>query len=293
MNVGSALRLGCALALFCAMTLAAVPATADAQADGMLVQLPGSDACIEDRYAASTTLCLSRGDGLDNPGAAAVSPDGHHLYTTSIYGDAGAAFSLDATTGAVRQLAGHAACIEDLRAPAATVCPVATSGLNGAIGVTVSPDGRHVYVSSIDSSAVVIFKRDAQTGALSQTPGAECVRDSKGCSRRARAPRRGSPAPWPLLSAPWPPCVRRGRLLHRCGRVLARSPFGVADSAAGRRRLLPGHAHGTVDPLRGHRYRAGQPPRSDHHAGWTPRLCGITSVGRRDRLRAQLYDRRA
>ena len=55
-------------------------------------------------------------------------------------GDAVAAFSLNATTGAVRQLAGNAACIEDVAAPAATVCPVATSGLNGAIGVTVSPD---------------------------------------------------------------------------------------------------------------------------------------------------------
>ena len=190
MNIGSAPRLGCALTLFCAMTLAAVPATADAQADGTLVQLPGSDACIEDRYAASTTLCPIRGDGLDNPGAAAVSPDGRHLYTTSIYGDAVAAFSLNATTGAVRQLAGNAACIEDVNAPAATVCPVRTSGLNGAIGVTVSPDGRHVYVSSIDSSAVVIFKRDALTGALSQTPGAECVRDSinafASCPRTAK-----------------------------------------------------------------------------------------------------------
>src|SRR5262245_57214615 len=39
-------------------------------------------------------------------------------------------------------------------------------GLNGVEGVTVSPDGKHVYVAGQDDNALAVFRRDAVTGQL-------------------------------------------------------------------------------------------------------------------------------
>jgi len=53
------------------------------------------------------------------------------------------------------------------------------TALDGATGVTVSPDGSTVYVASETSRAVSVFPRDPATGAINQLPGTDgCVSDS-------------------------------------------------------------------------------------------------------------------
>src|SRR5690606_7711919 len=48
--------------------------------------------------------------------------------------------------------------------------------LGGALGMVTSPDGRHVYVASQGGHAVLAFKRNARTGALTPLEGtAACI----------------------------------------------------------------------------------------------------------------------
>lgn len=53
------------------------------------------------------------------------------------------------------------------------------TALDGATGVTLSPDGASVYVASETSRSVSVFSRDPNTGAIEQLPGTDaCVSDS-------------------------------------------------------------------------------------------------------------------
>ena len=92
--------------------------------------------------------------GLTGVRAVAVSPDGAHVYAAAIGDDTVAVFRRDAATGGLtfveRQRDG-----ED-----------GGDGLNRARGVTVSPDGAHVYVTSAGDNAVAVFARSAATGRL-------------------------------------------------------------------------------------------------------------------------------
>jgi 6-phosphogluconolactonase (cycloisomerase 2 family) len=92
--------------------------------------------------------------GLDGPESVTVSPDGAHVYVASFFGDSVAVFSRDMGTGALTF-------VEAQFDGAGGV-----DGLNGAMALTVSPDGAHVYVASMDDHAVAVFDRDAGTGAL-------------------------------------------------------------------------------------------------------------------------------
>jgi 6-phosphogluconolactonase (cycloisomerase 2 family) len=86
-----------------------------------------------------------------------VSPDGAHAYTASRNSNAVAVFQRDTGSGAltmaqvVRQGQGE------------------VDGLVGAQSVTVSPDGAHVYVASVESRAVAVFVRDPVRGVLTFT----------------------------------------------------------------------------------------------------------------------------
>ena len=161
---------------------------------GGLRQLPGADACIEDNLARPRSGC-SGGVGLNYPRTIALSPDGRSAYVASdsadstfpgdpANGDAVSAFSRDPRTGALRQLAGKAACIKDTIARATTACATVGRGLLDAFHVAVSPDGRHVYVGSDASraGAIAIFRRDPATSELTQLPGAAaCLGNGPGC----------------------------------------------------------------------------------------------------------------
>jgi cysteine-rich repeat protein len=92
--------------------------------------------------------------GLTGIRAVAVSPDGAYVYGAAIGDDAVAVFRRDPGTGALtfveRQRDGENG----------------VDGLNRARGVTVSPDGAHVYVASTGDNAVAVFARSTSTGRL-------------------------------------------------------------------------------------------------------------------------------
>jgi DNA-binding beta-propeller fold protein YncE len=79
-----------------------------------------------------------------------------------------AVFSRDKRTGALTQLAGPQGCLSDDGTNGN--CTRATA-LRGATAVTVSNDGKHVYVASYQSGAVAAFARNKDTGALTQLAG--------------------------------------------------------------------------------------------------------------------------
>ena len=101
-------------------------------------------------------------DGLDGANSVAVSPDGEHLYAAGRAEDAVAAFSRNATTGALTFI--------EMQQDGAGV-----DGLSGAAWTTISADGKHVYVAGSGDSAVALFSRDTTTGALTYV---EIQRDS-------------------------------------------------------------------------------------------------------------------
>jgi 6-phosphogluconolactonase (cycloisomerase 2 family) len=137
-------------------------------------------ACVTD--AGTATAGCGRAVGLANAAYLALSPDGRNLYATARDSDAIAIFARNARTGAIKQLPGAAGCIRDAKAGADPACPVAAPGLDRASGVTVSSDGRFVYVAAAYGNAVTTFSRNASTGAL--TP-AGCIADlgtpTQGC----------------------------------------------------------------------------------------------------------------
>ncbi len=94
-------------------------------------------------------------DGLFGTHAVALSVDGANVYVAAATDDTIAVFSRDPVTGALSFL-------EVQRDGVGGV-----DGLNGAWGVTVSPDDAHVYVGGYVDQAVAVFDRDEITGALS------------------------------------------------------------------------------------------------------------------------------
>jgi 6-phosphogluconolactonase (cycloisomerase 2 family) len=93
-------------------------------------------------------------DGLYEPFSLAVSPDDNHVYVTGGMDDALVAFQRDPATGELTF-------VEMEKDGVAGV-----DGLDGALGVAVSPDGEHVYVAAAYDDAIAVFSRDAATGAL-------------------------------------------------------------------------------------------------------------------------------
>ncbi|HSP98047.1 MAG TPA: beta-propeller fold lactonase family protein [Candidatus Dormibacteraeota bacterium] len=92
--------------------------------------------------------------GLDNASWVSLSPDGAHLYVASINDDAVAVFRRDPETGTL-------AFIERKTDGVAGV-----DGLHGARSLAVSPDGAHVYVTSLYEDVVAIFGRNPADGRL-------------------------------------------------------------------------------------------------------------------------------
>lgn len=103
--------------------------------------------------------------GLDGVVSAAVSPDGKHVYLASDADNALAVFDRDSTTGALTFV---------------EVQKDSQGGVNGlalAFGVSVSPDGGHVYATGSLDNAVAVFSRDPGSGALSFV---QTVKDGEG-----------------------------------------------------------------------------------------------------------------
>lgn len=114
--------------------------------------------------------------GLGNPTSVAVSPDGENVYVTTAKPYNGlVAFARDEGSGLLTGLG----CFQDTP-PSGGPCADGR-GLADATGVVVSPDGRHLYVSAIDSSAINTFVRRAD-GTVFQR---QCISElrARGCQR--------------------------------------------------------------------------------------------------------------
>ncbi len=146
---------------------------------GALTQLEGTDGCrSETGYGGD----CADDHALDGATRVAVSPDGKHVYATSLFSDAVAAFARDAETGKLTPLADLAGCVSETGSGG-----LCTDGraLDYPHGLVVSADGRFLYVASVGSSALAAFARDPATGALTQLAGtAGCVSavGAVGCS---------------------------------------------------------------------------------------------------------------
>jgi DNA-binding beta-propeller fold protein YncE len=99
--------------------------------------------------------------------AIAVSPDGRNLYVASSSSNAIAIFDRNKSTGALTQPKGDGGCIAS---GGGGGCARAV-GLDGANSIAISADGRNVYATSRNSSAVTTFERKRKSGALHQLPG--------------------------------------------------------------------------------------------------------------------------
>lgn len=93
-------------------------------------------------------------DGLDGAHDVSVAPDGKHVYVASAIDDAVTVFARDAGTGAL-------AFVQTFKDGVGVV-----DFLNGARGVSIAADGRHVYVASRNDDSVTVFARNAATGVL-------------------------------------------------------------------------------------------------------------------------------
>ncbi|MDJ0835021.1 MAG: beta-propeller fold lactonase family protein [Acidobacteriota bacterium] len=92
--------------------------------------------------------------GLGGAMDVAVSPDGEHVYVAARSDSAVTAFTRNSTSGALTFID-----VYQNNAP-----PVVH--MDSPESLTLSPDGRHLYVSALGSHAVVAFERDEITGEL-------------------------------------------------------------------------------------------------------------------------------
>jgi hypothetical protein len=118
--------------------------------------------------------CDNTGRTLEAASSVTVSSDGESAYVSSAGSDAVAVFDRDTTSGALTQKAGTAGCIVNGPSADVATCDNAGRALNGAESVTVSPDGKSVYIAATSSNddAVAVFDRDTTSGALTQKAGA-------------------------------------------------------------------------------------------------------------------------
>jgi 6-phosphogluconolactonase (cycloisomerase 2 family) len=96
---------------------------------------------------------------ISRPSVSTVSPDGRFVYVASENNDEIVVFKRNPKTGGITL----ASCVgASQRDPSCASVPA----LETPIGITVSPDGRQLYVGAWAEDALVILNRDATTGAL-------------------------------------------------------------------------------------------------------------------------------
>ena len=144
---------------------------------GALTAKAGTAGCVSEdgteRPGGAGGACQD-GTGLANARGIAISPNDHSVYVASYDSDAVTIFDRDTTSGQLTQKVGAAGCVSE-----AGGAYQDGKALDAVGDVTVSPDGKSVYATSINSDAVAILDRNTTSGALTQKAGiAGCVSDS-------------------------------------------------------------------------------------------------------------------
>jgi 6-phosphogluconolactonase (cycloisomerase 2 family) len=148
-----------------------------AAAAGTLTQLRGRAGCVAEGAADG----CARGRALANARPVVVAPDGGSVYVGTQSGLA--VFARDRATGELSQLPGRAGCVSATPRGAREGCAIGR-GTVSVRALTVSRDGRFLYVATNGSNAVSVFARRRGSGALRQLPGAAgCLseRSLSGC----------------------------------------------------------------------------------------------------------------
>ncbi len=151
---------------------------------GALEQLSGAGGCLVDRSkpraGCKPVRALAGPAPFLGSEAIAISPDGSSVYVASSTSNAIAVFRRNARSGHLTQSPGTAGCIASQGAGG---CATGI-GLEGPNSVAVSPDGRNVYATSLNSNAIDVFARNPSTGALTQASSGGCIADvpTSGCA---------------------------------------------------------------------------------------------------------------
>jgi DNA-binding beta-propeller fold protein YncE len=144
---------------------------------GKLTQRSGAAGCIALKGAGGCATAR----GLNGPNSVAVSADGRSVYATSLLSDAVTSFRRNRSTGALTQLPGASGCVANRTTPG---CATGRA-LDGPDVVTVSPDGKNVYVGAFVGNALAVFTRNSSSGALTQpsdTTGCIVNAPTNGCA---------------------------------------------------------------------------------------------------------------
>jgi 6-phosphogluconolactonase (cycloisomerase 2 family) len=162
--------------------------------DGALVPLAqsvsgGYFGCVAGVALAGTQppRCAAHLHALNGVAALAISPDGRDLYAVS-YGlepgeDSVVTLQRNPRSGGLRPLPGTRGCVQSLPGSG---CP-GLAGLEGASAITISQDGRFVYVASELSGAVRGFRRNPSTGDLTPLYGrGGCISSGNGAGGGVR-----------------------------------------------------------------------------------------------------------
>lgn len=150
-------------------------------ATGGITELAGAAGCVSMPGGPDTATC-GPARALDYGAAVVVSPDGKHVYAGAA--DGVAAFSRNATTGALTQLPGSSGCRTltgrgHSKDPSTAGQCALSRATDWPYSIAISPDGTSVYVASRNSDGIALFQRDALTGALTQPAGpAGCITEN-------------------------------------------------------------------------------------------------------------------
>ena len=130
--------------------------------------------------------------GIGEVEALAISPDGQNLYSADEGDEAVAEFGINDSTGALSQLSGNNACIQD-SGEDSDECGSSANGISDVTGIVVSPNGQNVYTTgSADDDGelgtIAELSRSSSDGSLSQDDPVDCVEDpalDDGCGSTA------------------------------------------------------------------------------------------------------------
>jgi DNA-binding beta-propeller fold protein YncE len=152
------------------------------QANGALSEIGCFSSISKSEPACASENAEMEVAAVGDPAAIAISPDGASVYVIGQLNNTIAEFSRNAKTGLLTK----SGCITH----ESTLSECETTGAKGLdlpYGITVSPDGENVYVTGFGEEAVAEFKRNTETGALTQLASPnECIGDAaSGCGTLA------------------------------------------------------------------------------------------------------------